>query len=81
MRAPKKKTRPPVAARIKWMSRCSAVTDRYTGAILPFGTGLVTVFLNRVDRITGTNVLFFTMENHFGLSQGDHNGGVTRLVR
>ena len=27
--------------------RCSAVNDRYTGAILPLGTGLVTVFLNR----------------------------------
>ena len=26
--------------------RCSAVTDRYTGAILPLGTGLLTVFLN-----------------------------------
>ena len=24
------------------------VTDRYTGAILPLGTGLLTVFLNRV---------------------------------
>ena len=27
--------------------RCLAVTDRYTGAILPLGTGLLTVFLNR----------------------------------
>ena len=27
--------------------RCMAVTDRYTGAILTFGTGLLTVFLNR----------------------------------
>ena len=27
--------------------RCSAVTDHYTGAILPLGTGLLTVFLNR----------------------------------
>ena len=33
------------------------------------------------DRITGTNVLFFTMGNNLGLSQGDHNGGVTGLVR
>ena len=24
-----------------------AVTDRYTGAILPLGTGLLTIFLNR----------------------------------
>ena len=27
--------------------RCMAVTDCYTGAILPLGTGLLTVFLNR----------------------------------
>ena len=27
--------------------RCLAVIDRYTGAILPLGTGLLTVFLNR----------------------------------
>ena len=27
--------------------RCLAATDRYTGAILPLGTGLLTVFLNR----------------------------------
>ena len=31
------------------------------------------------DRITGANVLFFTMGNHFGLSQGDHNGGGDRF--
>ena len=29
----------------------------------------------------GTNILFFTMGNHLGLSQGDHNGEVTGLVR
>ena len=29
------------------VAACLAVTDRYTGAILPLGTGLLTVFLNR----------------------------------
>ena len=58
------------------------MTDRYTGAILPLWDGIT----DRIpeyggDRITGTNVIFFTMGNHLGLSQGDHNEGVTGLVR
>ena len=47
--------------------RCSAVTDRYTGAILPFGTGLLTVFLNR--EVTVLPGLFLTMGNHLGLTR------------
>ena len=58
------------------------MTDRYTGTILPLGTGLLTIIPEwGGDSITGTNVLFSTMGNHLVLSQGDHNGGVTGLVR
>ena len=61
--------------------RCLAVTDRYTGAILPLETGLLTVFLNReVTVLLGLTSYTLLWENHLGLSQGDHNGGVTGLV-
>ena len=61
-----------------------AVTDRKCGvnlrAISTFCTGLLTVFLN--SEVTGlaglTSCLY--CGNNLGLSQGDHNGGVTVLL-
>ena len=58
--------------------RCLAVTDRYTGAILPLGTGLLTVFLNREVTVL-LGLVSYTLL--WEISQVDHNGGVTGLVR
>ena len=47
--------------------RCVAVTDRYTGAILPLGTGLLTVFLNReVTVLPGLTFYFLLHGKSFG---------------
>ena len=53
--------------------RCLAMTDRYTGAILALGTGLLTVFLNRevtvLPRLT-SYYLVFNYGKSFGTEPG-----------